>query len=98
MGNYFWQGLGWGASIATYMQGSHAWCIFPSFDFFVIWIFASPNPLLFTTKAHPNLKKQYQERVQVALDFSLGIKDFDEFIDPRSFYDHYLGPEPLDYA
>ena len=52
--------------------------------------FAHPNPLLFVVKARPSLKRQYEERVQAASDFSFGIEDFDELVDPRSLYDHCL--------
>ena len=45
-------------------------------------------------KARQRLKRRYQERVQATLDFSLGIEDYDELMNPQSLYDHCLGPEP----
>ena len=93
MGNCFWWSLGWGAQIAVYMEGSHTWCIFPFLWFFSSFkyvYFAHPNPLLFAVKARPSLKRWYEERVQAALDFSFSNEDFDELVDPRSLYDHYL--------
>ncbi|XP_030969391.1 uncharacterized protein LOC115989711 isoform X1 [Quercus lobata] len=45
----------------------------------------------------PHLKSCYKECVQAALDFALSAEDFDELVDPRSLYDHFLGPEPSAY-
>lgn len=32
------------------------------------------------------------------MDFALSAKDFDELVDPRSLYGHFLGPEPSGYV
>ena len=60
--------------------------------------FSHPNPLFLAAKTHLNLKSRYLERVQAALDFSLGIKDFDVLVDLGSLYDHCLGTEPSSYV
>ncbi|XP_050286471.1 uncharacterized protein LOC126725680 isoform X2 [Quercus robur] len=50
-----------------------------------------------TASTCPHLKSCYKECVQAALDFALSAEDFDELVDPRSLYDHFLGPEPSAY-
>ena len=51
----------------------------------------------FAASTCPHLKSCYNECVQAALDFALSAEDFDELVDPRSLYDHFLGPEPSAY-
>ena len=45
-------------------------------------------------KIRPKLKCQYKSQVQAAYDYSKTIKDFNNFIDPRTLYQYFLGHEP----
>ena len=45
----------------------------------------------------PKLKSRYKGRVKVAFDYAKTIDDFNNLIDPRTMYHHFLGVKPSPY-
>ena len=56
--------------------------VFTSYTHTHTYIYSLFLPFLFVAFTCPSLKSSYQGRVQVALDFALGIEDFDKLFDP----------------
>ncbi|KAL0015584.1 hypothetical protein SO802_002653 [Lithocarpus litseifolius] len=44
------------------------------------------------------LKSKYKGRVEAAFDYTKTIDDFNELVDTRTLYRHFLGPEPSPYV
>ena len=51
-----------------------------------------------SAKVRPKLKSRHRERVKVAFDHARTINDFDDLINPRTLYHHFLGPEPSPFV
>ena len=70
--------------------------LFFSFIFFIITNF--PVCCVYVVKKHPNLKSKYRSRVEVAIEYTKTINDFDDLVDPRTLARHCLGLEPSAYV
>ena len=53
---------------------------------------------LFAALDRPNLEDKHRHRVQAALAYARELENFDNLVDPRHFFDCYLGPEPSKYV
>ena len=87
------------------MRDPIAWCVCSSRDaplsfsfFFNPGHYSDPCVLPFTVKERPELESEFDERVQVAVQYARTIENFNELIDPRTLARHCLGPEPSFYV
>lgn len=74
--------------------GASSNTFFVTFDCLTIAL----TSIFVSVKIHPKLKSQYKSQVQAAYDYSKTIEDFDNFIDPQTLYQYFLGLEPSPFV
>ena len=73
------------------------------FLYFVLhWVSFIPSLLTFwapcAVKRRPNLKSRYKQCIEVAIEYTKSIDDFNDLVNPRTLAMYCLGPEPSAYV